>query len=246
MLLLQPLLWIGISIAIHALATNALLLTDGAPPRWQRELARALYCLGIPLLALGLRVLDGPADLGLVAPTRPMISLAALLIVGAGAASAILLVERAGAGLPPAGRPGFPPAEPLAWASWHALLQETHWAFFRAAALSLALPAAIAGSLGLRMAIALGLLALEAATSPTLRHAMHDASTARPHARAAALAVASALLFTLTGSSLVAFLAHLLVLTLLAAYGALESRPPAGRERGDAGEAPPRVEPTVV
>jgi hypothetical protein len=115
-----------------------------------------------------------------------------------------------------------------------ALAAETHWAFFRAGALSIGLRNPVAA-----VYAALAILALEAWANPWRRTAMNDAWYAERLSRGASLAILSATTFLLTASTPLCFAAHLIARGLgeMATPGAEEwppvvaigRPPPAGR-----------------
>jgi hypothetical protein len=232
-LLLDPLAWFGLALLVYAIVVNspwqASLAAGGDHPApfSLAGLLRLLYLLGPPLLAVGLRTI--PADaMGLSLPAagwRIGLGYLAVLLAAALLLALSLREPRAAAFLRSKRRAGSAPSESAPSAVEHigragvdALLLESHWAFARAAALSVGLPH-LGGdtpitNLGATMVLALLLLALEAALDPRQRAAwtLGDPRAARQ----GLLAATSMLLFAIGLSSIVAWLAHWLLRASLA------------------------------
>jgi hypothetical protein len=102
-----------------------------------------------------------------------------------------------------------------------AFLREAHWAFFRTGTLGVGLQ-----NTTLAVFIAVGLLALEAWSNPRNRAAFDDVRASRDLAQSAGLAVVSAMVFLVTGSTPACLVAHVLVaLVILIATGHEHGRP---------------------
>jgi len=117
---------------------------------------------------------------------------------------------------------------------------EAHWAFFRAAVLTVGL-----SDTGAAVFVALGLLALEAWSDPRRRVAIRDPMAAHRLAVQGCAAIMSGLVFLATGSTPVCILAHLALRTGLLAAGVGETPMPLPGLSGDVHE-PTTVEATVV
>ncbi|RIL09439.1 hypothetical protein DCC79_11050 [bacterium] len=255
--------WIVVAMLLYALATNLMWAARHAArvPWWWPSWANArhaeataygLYMLGIPVAAVLWRVPGlHAANLGLPMPdAAPMAATgapgpwatAAMLASGAVATWGIVAggrwwhaVATGGARAMTVRAPGPALVGHVALA---ALLHEAHWAFFRAGALSLGL----GGHRTAGVFLGLGLLGIEAWMNPAARAAVHDEEALAVRARTASLAVLSALLFVLTGNTLVCLAAHLATGLGLAASGLVtvpEPEPASPTEIG-------AIEPTVV
>lgn len=268
------LLWLTASVALYALASNlawawraqaqgrrAVLLR----PPWTR-LARVGFLLGLPALALWRKVpgtlegmgltVEAGADLWLAGRLHWAWSLLLVLGLAAGAAGiwgfgrAWHARARGEALGPEAARLGLPR---LLFLSEEALLQESHWAFYRAGLLASGLI-----SRDLAVFVSLLVLALEAWASPFLRQASPRLETLERHGQNLALATLSATVYLSTGGFLWSFLSQWLAMLLLSATGLyldeeasepLDPPPAMPRQVEPAPPAPraPRpIEPTVV
>ncbi|MFN2115834.1 MAG: hypothetical protein ACK2T6_08965 [Anaerolineae bacterium] len=252
-MLSEPLAWVVGSVVLYAAATNlawAAEVGDGRHSMLRRarmisrdpravELLRAAYLLGVPVLALATRVAH-PTSLGLVIPASLAASVAALAVVAATVIAIIgsrSMLARA-LGWTWRAEAIVPPADQLARLALVALLLESHWAFFRAAGLSVA-----GANPTLAVYVALGLLAVEAWSNPALR-VVHDGTLgAARQARTGALAVMSGTVFLITGSSISSLVGHLLVGV---AVMALLPSPAQDADREGAGSDVSSVEPTIV
>ena len=253
MLFYDPVAWVVGALAARALAANvrwALADLRGRPyatgaPRvtWRQPhvvlSVRALYLLGLPVAALGLRVVP-PALLGLTVPRDPRIWLGA---VGLTAMTLAVVAGTSALHAHLAGRPvqvsrhGLPPSA-LGALALNVLFLEAHWAFFRAAGLSFGAPSVTMGAY-----FGVALLGIEAWSDPA-RRAAWTAPDAAPHAaRGAALVILSTTVFLLSGSSVAAFVMHIAVGIALAAIGPETAAAPDG---ADGRRDRARVEPTVV
>ncbi|MFQ5460466.1 MAG: hypothetical protein ACE5EL_06695, partial [Anaerolineae bacterium] len=117
---------------------------------------------------------------------------------------------------------------------------EAHWAFFRAAVLTVGL-----SDTGAAVFIALGLLALEAWSDPRRRAAIRDPIAAHRLAVQGCAAIMSGLVFLATGSTPVCMVAHLALRSGLLTAGVGEVPMPLPALSGG-GEEPTAVEATVV
>lgn len=217
----DPFVWTLASVATYAIAVNVtwLLETRTGGPEWLeplasfvripglRLIAAVLFLLGVPLLAIALRVVR-PSRMGLVAPTSASdVAMAAAFMV---LTAALLIVTRAwyehsqGRGWRPTMR--RPGVDGIGRVALLALILEAHWALYRAGALSVA-----SRSAALAVYLSLALLAVEAWSHPRTRLAHETRSGAWRHARTAALAIASGTVFLVTGNSILSLIGHLLV-----------------------------------
>jgi hypothetical protein len=223
----QPLLWVFVPLAVYAIVINLLWVVDATPGRYRalrgladlarvplvRWLARGVYLLGIPALAVALRVpgltaghLGLPARLG--APGSGSLEPAAMAIaLGLATLAAILGAQvwyHLASGQPSPLAPARLSVTVLGWLALTALLLEAHWALVRAAMLTLDLGSAI-----ILVYLSLVVLGLEAWVSPWRRSRLLDPAGAAALSRTGALAVQSALVFLITDSSVLCLLAHL-------------------------------------
>jgi hypothetical protein len=174
-------------------------------------LARALYLAAPPAAALALRV-TSPRAMGLTLPYSPVAAGVSVLLVAGAAFVALgtrLLYDRASG--QPLLRPGarLAPAA-VAWLVLDAVLLETHWAFFRSATS----PHGAATSAA--VFAALGLLAIESWSNPWKRSAMTDPERVHTLTAPASMAIASALVFLASGSTIFALVLHVVVVILIA------------------------------
>ena len=220
---LEPLLWFAGALVVAAFVSNGP-WRDGLerPLPWGITLydaLRSVYLMLPLLLAVGLRVLS-PGSLGLGFPPAQLLPWLAsgLAVVAAGFLLAVPLRERHAAAFARArrGEGGRDPRTRVAhWgrAGIEALQLELHWAFVRAAALTVGLPRPEDSepgiNLGASLTLALLLLALEAAIDPRRRAAWVVGDPRM--ARQGLLATLSMLLFALGPSSLLPWLAHWLL-----------------------------------
>lgn len=225
------LIWLVGSVALFAVGSNVAWSLDrpGGPPRpWLRrpwtDLVRAAYCVGIPALAIALKV---PAASGMGLPRQidgvwtdggpHAWPLDLLTVLGLAAMTAGLIVfgrvwraRARGDALSP--RFVSLPAATLIGLAERGLLQESHWAFYRAGLIASGL-----ASRDLAVFLSLLVLAMEAWSSPALRLAEDPNGAAERFSQQIILATLSASLFLATGSSLWAFMGQLTTLLLLAA-----------------------------
>ena len=236
----SPLAWSILALLVYAFGTNLDWWLRGAasdsrlaaawsqalsPPARRRSL-RLAYLLGLPLLALLLRV-PSPAQIGLPSPPPPGASVFDLGAWQAAGALAwpidlglVIALGLTTAGLVAAGhawtlasqgqRARFearlPDVAGLGPAALGALALEAHWALLRAGVVSLGLQNA-----GLTMGIALGLIGLCAWSNPSLRARASDPEALADSGQTAILGILSGLVFLETGSSLWSLTAHLMV-----------------------------------
>lgn len=205
------------------------------PASWL-SVAQLLYLAGVPLLTLALRIVP-PVRMGLIGPNSARTSLLAVGVVVAGVA--MLLIARRHFDLAlqraPVATWRWPSMPDMGWALLGALCLELHWAFFRAATLTLPF-----ATVGQAVMLALGLLALEGWSNPWRRAALAEPDQSRDLAQGAVLALASAGTFLLTGSSLLALLLHVL------ARGALTVASPVADSRAAPTVLGPEVDAKVV
>lgn len=234
----HPLAWIAASLAAYAIATSltwAISLEPGRfamLPGWSRRrrvaahgpalslLARVGYFLGIPALAIALRV-GRPSHWGLaLPPSNWSIGVAAAVTVGT---AALLLAGRLWldrcADRPIALSFAPPNRTIVGEAIFEGLLAEAHWAFFRAGTLAVGL-----SNTTFAVFLSLGLLALEAWSNPWLRASFDDVHAATRLSLPAALAVMSTVVFLVTGSAPACFVAHVCVALGLASISEGASR----------------------
>lgn len=260
------LVWIIVSLLIYALVVNGVWMlrhaqaldTSGiaglGSSGWAAG-ARGVYLLGIPILAVALRVPGlSAAALGLPpAGTLDQPTGALLLTLARGLATALALA--AAVGVVVAGselwfrwsqdEPGRMTSRRIGPAAFGylllgALCLEAHWAFFRAGPLSLGLQ-----NETLAVYLGLGILGLEAWINPASRAALGDPEAMGGQARSAALAVLSMSVFLATGSSLACLAAHIAVATGWSLVGTQAGEPEAPAANAGAG-AIDAIEPTVV
>lgn len=227
----SPLLfWVLGSILIYAVAVNGLYLIQSRNARssphgrWLVALARALYFLGIPYLALGgwprprFSGLLSLADMGLVglggrwSPTRWLSATGTAL--GFGLVALVLLLVAWGsasrdAGYAPAGqgatgRLGFQ-ARPWWLNAIDVLYLEVHWAFYRGACI------VVLGDLYTGVFAGLGLVYLEWALNPFWRRGWLSNAVAAAQWLRAALALVVALIFLFTRNLWLCLGVHLLL-----------------------------------
>jgi hypothetical protein len=257
-LLLDPLAWFGLALLVYAIVVNSpwhdALTMDGdsQAPLTLAGMLRLLYLLGPPLLAVGLRTIQADAlGLGLPIAGWPTWLGYGVVILAAALLLALSLREPRAAAFARTKRRTQARSEStkgmmgrIGRAGVDALLLESHWAFARAAALSVGLPR-IGGdtpvtNLGASLVLALLLLVLEAALDPRQRAAW---TLGDPRAaRLGLLAATSMLLFAVGLSSIVAWLAHWLLRASLVTP--LPTSPLPDRPRPFQPPAP--TEPTVV
>jgi heme A synthase len=287
-LLLNPLVWSLGALLLYALATNLdwLLRNDpSALGSWserlglwssdaaRRELLRLSFLLGLPLLALLLRVpsaaqfgLPSPplAAQGLIDPRSwqpagklPWLQDFGIVLAVAAISIALLVLGRAwrAAAEGHASRPGWskPGRKQVGNDAMEVLAREAHWALMRAGILSIGL-----ANQGLAVFLSLALIGLEALTNPEIRNASDDADRLSRGGQLAVMAIASGLIFIYTGSSLWAAAGHLLITLVLAGLldpsqiagprQALPVRRPRGRRPRRAPQPDPSesIEPTIV
>jgi hypothetical protein len=263
---LGVLAWITAALLLYAVVVNGLWLLRHGPRRYATwldpiesshaaTLGRGLYLLGIPVLAVALRVpglsapvlglpapgvLDQPRDVLLQAIGRGSLwSLGLAAAVGAAVVAGDLWYRRSMARPARLTRGRLTPAG-LGVLALGALCLEAHWAFFRAGLLSLGLQ-----NQTLAVYLALALLGLEAWINPATRAALGDPEALAPRTRTAALAILSGSVFLATGSSLASLLAHVIAASawMLAGFAviAADAQTVAAPAQGiDA------IEPTVV
>lgn len=234
--LFHPISWVMLMLVGHAVASawqwtridgHAERSTAGA---W----GRTAYLAGIPIVAVALRVVPSPAHMGLGIPARPWLAVGAALVAGFGCAAAVGLWE-SGWKL----RPGLARLRAAmrlhAWKgngargvelARHAVEDELHWAFFRAAALSTSFGFYDAGAIGPSLWLALVLLAIEGWSNPAVRSQLADNGTSGPVARSAAMALASGLAFAFSGSSAAGLAAQLIGRFVVAGLDASATEPP--------------------
>lgn len=225
------LLWLVGSVALYAVSSNIAWSLDqrDAPARsWLRrpwtDLARAAFCVGVPALALSLRI-PAAADMGL--PNRAggvwsdggpltwpwdlvMVLSFAMATAGLAVFGRVWRARAVGDALSPQHSPLS--ISTIIGLAERALLQESHWAFYRACLIASSL-----ASRDLAVFLSLVALALEAWSAPSLRLAPQPVKAAERFSQQLILATLSATLFLVTGSSLWAFLGQLIVLLLLTA-----------------------------
>jgi hypothetical protein len=260
------LVWIIVSLLIYALVVNGVWMIRHAQAldtsgfagfersRWAAA-ARAMYLLGIPILAMALRVPGlSAAALGLP-PAGTLDQASDVLLLTLTLALATALVLAVVVGVVVAGsdlwfrwsqdRPAQLASRRLTPFSFGtlalgALCLEAHWAFFRAGPLALGLQ-----NETLAVYLGLGILGLEAWVNPAARAARGDPEAMGGHARSAALAVLSMSVFLATGSSLACLAAHIATATgwALAGIPAVEAAAPPTPAGPGSLES---IEPTVV
>ncbi|MFI0608080.1 MAG: hypothetical protein ACH37Z_09375 [Anaerolineae bacterium] len=225
------LLWLVGSVALYAVSSNIAWSLDqrDAPARsWLRrpwtDLARAAFCVGVPALALSLRI-PAAADMGL--PNRAggvwsdggpltwpwdlvMVLSFAMATAGLAVFGRVWRARAVGDALSPQHSPLS--TSTIIGLAERALLQESHWAFYRACLIASSL-----ASRDLAVFLSLVVLALEAWSAPGLRLAYEPVRAAERFSQQLILATLSATLFLATGSSLWAFLGQFIVLMLLSA-----------------------------
>lgn len=214
--------WVAGSALVSALATNGLWLLrsrgfwGSSYWRWIGEMARFLFFLGIPYLALGgwprrpFQGLVSLNDMGIVGLRPPWPAARWLQATGTGLAlgliafSLLLLGWAAANRRNSAYRLWFPPRP------WWALLVdvlylEVHWAFYRAA-LAVTVDDLYVGTFA-----GLGVVYLEWALNPFWRQAWRDRSQVAAHWLRSALALVMAVVFLLTHSLWVCLGIHWLI-----------------------------------
>jgi|GEM_PF-6283183 hypothetical protein len=247
---LDAFVWTLGSLALYAAVANTVwaIETAPSPPSWLlgplrvirdsvvRNVASVAYLLGIPLLAVSLRVAR-PSYMGLAAPSSWTSTIVALLF----ALGMLGLTIAAHAQLQRANDRRvrltlrMPRIEEIGGIALTALLLEAHWALFRAGALSVA-----SRSATLAVYLSLALLAVEAWSNPRTRLEHQSPDALRRHSRTASLAVLSGTVFLVSGSSILSLMCHLLVATAIA----IVLEPPTEMDwQGRTRETP---EPTVV
>lgn len=277
------LLWLVGSVALFAAGSNIAWNLERQSGReglllrrpWT-DLLRAAYFVGLPALALALRVPSASqmglphqagaswTDGGPLPWPRDLLAVLALALLGAGLVlfGRVWRARAVGDALAPRWR--RLPLPTLVGLAERALLQESHCAFYRACLIASGL-----ASRDLAVFLSLLVLGLEAWSSPKLRLAADPVRAAERFSQRLILATVSAGLFLTTGSSLWAFLGQLGALVLVAAAGLdlddgapMPQRPERAMPRGYApsgnrapvAAAPPppplpeaeRIEPTVV
>jgi hypothetical protein len=253
------LLWLVGSVALYAAGSNVSWSWErqaaepGGPflRRPWTDLLRAAYFVGIPALALALRV-PSSAQMGLpqvsgsswtdggpMAWPRDLLAVLGLALLGGGLVlfGRVWRARAVGEALAPRWR--RLPLSTLVGVTERALLQESHCAFYRACLIASGL-----ASRDLAVFLSLLVLGLEAWSSPKLRLAAEPVRAAEGFSQRFILATLSAGLFLATGSSLWAFLGQLCALVLVAASGLdldetapIPGRPPSAAKR--VGAAPP-------
>lgn len=251
----SPLTWTILALLVYACGTNLDWWLRGvatesrlatawssalaAPAR--RQALRLTYLLGMPLLALLLRV-PSPAQIGLPSPPpagTSVLDFGAWQAAGTRAwpvdVSLVIALSLATAGLIAAGhvwsmasqgrRARFELRRPilasLGTSALEALALEAHWALMRAGVVSIGLQNA-----GLTMGLALGLIGLCAWSNPSLRSRADDPDALVDSGQTAILGILSGLVFLETGSSLWALAGHLSV-----ALATMSLLPAAWRDR---------------
>lgn len=267
------LIWLTLSVGLYALACNLAWAWHRQAAGWQAALlrppvpqvARVAYLLGLPALALqrkvpGIAVGMGLAtepggDLSLTGRLHPAESLLIVLGLAAGGAAiwgfGRVWHGRARGEVLEAGSRRLSVRQLLGLAE-AALLQESHWAFYRAGVLASGLV-----SLDLAVFLSLLVLALEAWSSPALRLGAHRVETAEHLGQNLALAALSATAYLCTGAFLWSLLSQWLMMLLLSATGTYLEPPTAEASDRPAtaalrpstaprSQAPQPIEPTVV
>ncbi len=254
------LIWLVGSVALFAVGSNVAwsLERPGGPPRpWLRrpwtDLVRAAYCVGIPALAIALKV---PAASGMGLPRqidgvwsdggpnpwpRDLLTVLGLAALTAGLIvfGRVWRARARGDALSP--RFVALPAETLIGLAERGLLQESHWAFYRAGLIASGL-----ASRDLAVFLSLLVLAMEAWSSPALRLAEDPTGAAERFSQQIILATLSAALFLATGSSLWAFMGQLTTLLLLAATDMDQADQPARLDRDRRPVSAPAVDTATV
>ncbi len=258
--------WISASLLVYAVVVNGLWLLrhgrrghaawlDSSEASHVATVARGLYLLGIPVLAMALRapglsapvlglpvpgVLDQPRDALMRALGLGSLWALGLAVVVAAAVVGGDLWYRQSLGRPAGLVRGRLSAATLGYLALGALCLEAHWAFFRAGFLSLGLE-----NRTLAVYLALALLGLEAWINPAARAALGDPDVLAPRSRTAALAILSMSVFLATGSSLACLLAHVVAASawLLAGIAAATTEVPSTAPAAQGADA---IEPTVV
>lgn len=286
-LLLNPLVWSLGALLLYALATNLDWLLRNEPSAlgswssrlesWsteatRRELLRLLFLLGLPLLALALRI-PSAAQVGLPRPPAadlnrfdprnwqaagqlPWFQDAGIVLALAILSLGMLVLGRAwrAAAEGRASRPSWlrPDREKLGNGALDVVAREAHWALMRAGILSIGL-----ANQSLAVFLSLVLIGLEAWTNPEIRAAADKADSLSTAGQHAVLAIASGLVFLYTGSSLWAAAGNLLVTLALTGLvdpaQAISDRPTLAdrkqraRPRPEAKPDPTEaIEPTIV
>jgi hypothetical protein len=189
------------------------------------QVARFLFYLGIPYLALGgwprqpFQGLVSMADMGMVSiggrwpPTRWLE--AAGTAIGIGLLAGLLLVLAwANANRRGPGEPRFRfPRQPWWTIPVDTLYMEVHWAFYRAAL------AVLLADLYKGVVLGLGLVYLEWALNPAWRHGWRAAPRAAEQWLRAALALVSALVFLLTRNLWLCLGVHVVLALLFWSFG---------------------------
>lgn len=268
------LLWLLASVALYALASNLAWAWATESSGWKAALrrppwpqvARLLCFLGLPALALLRKVPGIDAGMGLAPEPGGGINLlgrlhwawSLLVVLGlAAVAAGIWAFGRAwharARGETLAAKTTRLGASRIAALAEEALLQESHWAFYRAAILASGLV-----SQDLAVFISLLVLGLEAWASPFLRLASRRVEALERQGQTLALAALSATAFLCTGGFLWSYLSQWLAMLLLGATGLYLEGQQEERGRPSAPgplDLPPspgpertqrRIEPTVV
>lgn len=231
------LVWLGGSVAVYLFAAHAWRLMENsprlrAPGRWLVEVARFLFYLGVPYLALGgwprrpYQGLLSPGDLGFagVYDRWPPVRWVEAIGTGFGLGLvAFFILLLAWINLHRISGPGRFCFQPLPW--WvvgiDVLYQEVHWAFYRAA-LGVTLGKVYAG-----VFLGLGLIYLEWGLNPLWRRDWTVEERVADRWLHLALALTSAILFLLTRNLWVCLAVHG---ALEFAFRALGRQPPAYRK----------------
>jgi hypothetical protein len=221
-----PLLfWVGASLLAYLLATNfgwlvrATAWEGTLPGRWVKEVARFLFYLGLPYVALGgwpqrpLQGLLSLGDLGLIIPSPADAALFTpswsasrwLEAVGTGLGLGLLLLLILAVAWFQADRTGFRlgfPRRPWWALAVDAVYLQVHWAFYRAA-LASTLADLYAG-----LFVGLGLIYLEWALNPFWRRDWRVPGRAGGRWLRVALALGTALIYLLTRNLWVCLVVH--------------------------------------
>lgn len=235
----QPMLWVSVSILGYVVGSHAawwfLDPWESVRPRAERGLLwetapswlailHALYLGGIPLLAIALRSFGSARTWGF---GRSLETRDVLLAIASGALVAATLRWQAHHLSADPSRSAVlsrPTAGELGWLMLRGFAQELHWAFYRAACLSIGLPSQTGA-----VYTSLCLLAFEEWANPWTRQDWRMPDGPWRMSQQAAAAVLSATVFLCTGSTPLCLLAHFVVL------GAVVSGPrPALRLPGEA------------